>query len=283
MFVVTKIGQGYSADVQLVNRCGQLMAMKVFKQQQQSLYENEIKMMQLLSNIPGVIRVRECECDGCIMMDYAKQGNLLQYLKLQKFTEEFSRHYFKQIIQIISEIHKKGVAHRDLKLENILLDDNFNILICDFGYAIKFMDAQGKRIKINNYVGSPSTAAPEIFLQQPYHGIEADLFQLGVILFQITSGFCPFQTANIKSDQVYQLIYRKQHNKFWEIQQVDFSPELKDLIIKLLAFNPNQRLSISEIQTHPWILKSGVDDSLIVHEMSNRYQQILQISQNQEQ
>lgn len=69
------------------------------------------------------------------------------------------------MIQIISEIHKKGVAHRDLKLENILLDDNFNILICDFGYAINFLDAQSKRIKINTYVGSPSTAAPEIFLQ----------------------------------------------------------------------------------------------------------------------
>ncbi|CAK75769.1 unnamed protein product (macronuclear) [Paramecium tetraurelia] len=268
--IISKIGCGFSADVQLVSRSGELMALKVYKAKQDQLYENEIRIMNKLSHISGVIRIRESELRGCIMMDYAKYGNLLQYLQQSRLEESIARSFFKQMIFIIDKIHKMGVAHRDLKLENILLDDQYKLKICDFGFAVQYLDEQGRRIKVNDYVGTPQTAAPEIYLRQPYHPVEADLFQLGVILFQICAGSSPFHNANIKSDPNYQLIYRQQIGKFWEKHQFEFSAQLKDIIVKLLAFNPNRRLSIPEIQSHPWMQGEEADQSQIIDEMECR-------------
>ncbi|CAD8066778.1 unnamed protein product [Paramecium sonneborni] len=269
--VISKLGCGFSADVQLVQRSGELMALKVFKAQKDKLYENEIRIMNKLSHISGVIRIRESLIRGCIMMDYAKYGNLLQYLQQSRLEENIARSFFKQIIFIIDKIHKMGIAHRDLKLENILLDDQYKLKICDFGFAVQYLDEQGRRIKVNDFVGTPQTAAPETYLQQPYHPVEADLFQLGVILFQICAGSSPFHNANIKCDANYQFIYRQQTGKFWEKHQSEFSPELKDIIVKLLAFNPNRRLSISEIQSHPWMQGQEADQSSINDEMEYRW------------
>ncbi|KAM3136274.1 hypothetical protein pb186bvf_011573 [Paramecium bursaria] len=249
--IIQQIGQGYSAVVQLVQRSGELVALKVFKEKQLELFENEKRIMQLLDGIQGVVKYRE-SINNSIMMDYAKQGNMLEYLQSHKINHQQARKFFMQLIKIVQNIHLKGVAHRDLKLENILLDERFDLLLCDFGFASVFIDDKGKRIKINNFVGTPQTAAPELYLRQPYYPAEADLFQLGVILFQLCSGTSPFGQAS-QTDKAYNLIYKNQCKMFWSAHKLDFSEDLKHLIEKLLSFNPNQRLSIDEILMHPWM------------------------------
>ena len=98
----------------------------------------------------------------------------------QGLDESVARRYFKQIVQAIHYCHKLHVVHRDLKLENILVDDQFNLKLADFGFATyKSIDA------LTSYRGTMTYMAPEIKEGKTYKGTQVDLFSLGVILFII--------------------------------------------------------------------------------------------------
>ena len=111
------------------------------------------------------------------------------------FAEPFVRYYAKQMLSGINYIHNQGVAHRDLKCENIMLDEHLNIKIVDFGFAANAegRDASGKN---NTYCGTLSYMAPEIHEGRPYRGSEVDLFALSIIIFMLFAGHRPFDEAN---------------------------------------------------------------------------------------
>ena len=105
--------------------------------------------------------------------------------------EDAGRFFMNQFINVLSYFKKKKVAHRDIKLENILLDDDLNIKIADFGYATH------KSINsLESYRGSMTYMAPEIKESKTYDGCEVDIFSTGVILFIIVLGSFPFKEAN---------------------------------------------------------------------------------------
>ena len=89
-------------------------------------------------------------------------------------------------------MHGKGFAHRDLKLENILLDSNYNIKLIDFGFATQLVNPGNGSPNLTQTVGTVGYAAPEIHLMVPYKGREVDIFALGVILFIMATGHPPF-------------------------------------------------------------------------------------------
>ena len=148
-------------------------------------------MMEELSECPGVIQIASQpklnsnsneDPNKFILMEYAQQGNMLEFLQKSPLPEPISRAYFRQLLQstilfkyyiVLENIHKRNIVHRDIKLENLLLDEEFHLKVCDFGFAAKFMDQQGKKIKMNEYlnfiifyirhVGTTSTAAPELY------------------------------------------------------------------------------------------------------------------------
>ena len=95
------------------------------------------------------------------------------------------------MISAILYMHMRGVAHRDLKLENILLDENFNLKITDFGFATKIDGNNGSGL-CSQKVGTECYMAPEILLNMPYQPMVADLFAFAVILFILMSGNPPF-------------------------------------------------------------------------------------------
>ena len=102
------------------------------------------------------------------------------------------------------------VAHRDLKLENILVDNDLNLKIADFGYA-----SFQKVDLLSSYRGTFTYMAPEIKLGQTYNGIEVDLFSAGVILFILIRGIFPFKEAR-KEEFFYNMLIQGQYAEYWE-------------------------------------------------------------------
>ena len=180
-------------------------------------------------------------------------------------------------------MHKLGeVAHLDLKLENILLTDDFRVKLCDFGFS------QPTKHNCSKNLGTDGYKAPEIrklsatddesslqLLKNGYSGLSADLFALGVILFTLHYGIPPFQIADAKQDRLYKLISFKTNSsdkkaamKFFLrshpatkdlflSNSIDY--ELMDLIVSLLSENPAERpQNIDGIKAHPYFRKEEI-------------------------
>ena len=117
------------------------------------------------------------------------------------------------MLSAINYIHSKGFSHRDLKPHNILIDNQFNLKIADFGLTA---ETQGRNLQgyLTTCCGTQAFMAPEILKEQPYKGEVVDLFALGITLFWIYSGNPPFSMAT-DEDYYYGFIAREELNKFW--------------------------------------------------------------------
>ena len=137
----------------------------------------------------------------------------MEYILNNKITEEKSRQFFRQIICAIYHLHKLGIVHRDLKTENILLDENQNIKIIDFGFSNLYSMGH----YLNTYCGSPNYASPELLLRKKYIGPEVDIWSAGVVLYTIMVGKTPFQASDMLT------LYRRIINCDYSIPD-SFSP-----------------------------------------------------------
>ena len=146
--------------------------------------------------------------------------------------------YASQLVAALIAIHKSDVCHRDLKLENLVLDADFKLKVIDFGLACDLSGDAGRGF-CSRGMGSPGYLAPEILGNVDYQPIMADMFALGVIFFIMKTGFHPFKLA-IQSDPQYKLLLSGRQNLFWQMHEKNFgsafSVEFKDLIENMLAF-----------------------------------------------
>lgn len=170
--------------------------------------------------------------------------------KMGGMGESVGRFFMNQILDTLQYMHKKGVVHRDLKLENILYDDQMNLKIVDFGFATY------KNIKkLESYKGTKTYMAPEIRKKHVYDGRQVDLFSTAVILFILVNGIFPFKEA-CSEDQYYKLILSGDLDAYWtKVGGKDLSWEFRDLIIKMFNIEGKERPTIQEIRDHPWMKK----------------------------
>jgi len=156
----------------------------------------EIKIMSSLHHphIVNVYEVYENRDRIILVMECADGGELYDYINNNKLTEKEARRIFRQIVSAIKFMHQNGIVHRDLKLENLLLDQNNNAKIADFGLSNYY--SQNDLLK--TYCGSPLYASPEIVNGQPYYGPEVDCWSLGVVLYTLVYGTMPFDGTNFK-------------------------------------------------------------------------------------
>ena len=148
-----------------------------------------------------------------------------------------------------------GVCHRDIKLQNLVLDSEFNLKLIDFGMACDISGQAGTGFS-QECLGTRNYMAPEIIGQVSYQPVLADLFALGVILFIMHTGREPFEQAS-KEDQLYKLIMLNKFELFWSVHEnamgAPLSSDFKDLMQNMLAFQPYQRLNMVDVVVHPFL------------------------------
>lgn len=158
--------------------------------------------------------------------------------------ENETREYIRQICSAVDHMHKAKVVHRDIKLQNFMLDQSHNLTIIDFGLS----NSLDERELLNTQCGSPAYAAPEIFAHQDY-GAEVDIWSIGVNMYAMLAGKLPFKVENRSKNlaKLHACIL-----KGFELPPF-LSPDCQDLLCRLLDPAPAKRIKMSEIFSHPWI------------------------------
>lgn len=220
-----------------------------------ALTDHEIEIMQKFSH-PFIIEFFEKFEDEnfiYIVMELVEPGNCLNYVNSTgKLTEPVAQHYFCEILSAIDYLHNEcGLIHRDIKAENVLIDQYNNIRIIDFGFT---SEIENVNPLFATACASPAYTAPEVLRGKPQNQ-ESDVWALGVLLFAIVSGSLPFHDENMQR-MLQKIIYTEPK------YQAMFSNSLRDLIQRMLKKDPENRIKISDIYRHPWILQYNRTRSL---------------------
>ncbi|CAL1271388.1 unnamed protein product [Larinioides sclopetarius] len=214
----------------------------------------EIEALKVLNhpNICKLYQVIETEKNYFIVLEYCPGGELFDYIiERDRVTEKEAKVFFRQIIAAVAFIHEKGYAHRDLKPENLLLDNEQNLKLIDFGLCAK--PKSGMQQQLETCCGSPAYAAPELITGDNYNGNKVDIWSMGVLLYALLCGFLPFDDENVT--KLYKKIQKGRYfSPLW------LSSESKELLQQMLQVDPNKRISIEGLKTHPWIL-NGFESS----------------------
>ncbi len=261
--VLEKIGTGSFGKVFKVYHTPSQMnrAMKVVKkeatkhQDDDKKFLKEIEVLAMLDH-PSILKVLEYfydETNYYVVTELVTGGELFDHIqKIKNFSEEKAATIMTQLFSGINLLHKKGIMHRDLKLENILVEntdkDNLVIKIIDFGASNFFK----KNMNLSLKIGTPYYIAPEV-LDKDYN-YKCDLWSCGVIMYILLSGSPPFDG---RTD--HEIMSKVKLGKFdfekriWE----QISPESKHLISQMLKLDPNSRITAGAALDHPWIKKYG--------------------------
>ncbi|KAI8961139.1 hypothetical protein F5Y11DRAFT_357917 [Daldinia sp. FL1419] len=246
----------------------------------------EVAILRGISH-PNIVRLHEMsetERHIGIVLEYASGGELFDYILNHRFLKDGpARRLFAQLISGVGYLHKKGIVHRDLKLENLLLDRNRNIIITDFGFANTFDPADElteeeelnlsdrdfvKRIGLDKTkpngmrrgdlmqtsCGSPCYAAPELVVSDSlYTGRKVDVWSCGVILYAMLAGYLPFDDdpANPEGDNI-NLLYKYIVNTPLTFPEY-VTPHARDLLRRILVPSPRKRADLFEVARHSWL------------------------------
>ena len=252
------IGQGAQAKVRLCKNklTGQLYCMKIYNDviiqnpKKKMLIEKEISILKEMSH-PNIIKFIEKICSNSkiyLILEYAKGITLKSYMKNQpnqKLNEFKAKKIFIQLIFALSYLHNNKICHRDIKLDNIIIDDKLNIKIIDLGLGVHFQENK----KLNFFCGTPFFMAPEIFKKEFYYGPSVDIWSAGIVLYILLCGKLPFKSNNEKN--LKQIICNGYINF---PNYLSFS--VKDLIQKMLCVNPLNRINCNQILKHLWLFNS---------------------------
>jgi len=274
-----RIGQGAFGKVNLGLNVltGRVVAIKSFKTTPIKKFQHKMKKIQYETelmkrfnhkNITKILEVFNDEEYMLIIMEYINGGNLFSFVKKRrKLSEKMAKFLFRQIILGIQHIHSKNVVHRDIKLENILIDFDNNVKICDFGIG-KVLENEDELLY--DKCGTPMYMAPEIILANDdngYKGFPVDIWSSGITLYIMLSGSLPFNIKNKNNNKEDMALNRikDKNNIFLQNQIVNVKPkeienisiEAKNLLKGLLNKNPSKRLTCSQILNHPWLKHSN--------------------------
>ncbi|KAI3695056.1 hypothetical protein L1987_78044 [Smallanthus sonchifolius] len=196
-------------------------------------HHNIVRLQEVLANQKKIYFV----------LEFAKGGELYSKVSKHRFSEDLSRRYFQQLISAVRYCHSRGVYHRDLKLENLLLDENWTLKVTDFGLSA-LTYTQDNRL-FHTMCGTPAYVAPEILAKKGYDGAKVDIWSCGIILFVLNAGYLPFNDSNVI------VMYRKICKGEYHVPRW-MSSELKRFLSRLLDTNPQTRITIDEIINDPW-------------------------------
>jgi len=276
--IIEKIGKGYSCKVFKVKQqdinTEIFYAAKVFKVLEnnntknnlstEEMFEAEKEILNKLKNVespsPYIINIidrgsgkiirtgRETTINNYIILDYAENGCLFDYVYYpnKPLDEDLCKLFFYKIFNAIKICHDAKIFNRDIKLENILLDNNYNPKICDFGFG-----GISENGKVSGHLGTFNYMAPEIF-KSTYNGFKVDIFNLAIALYILITGKVYFTARKLNSTANF--LYQKDFVSFWgtlgDLNQ-KLTSEFKELFIKMTD-TAKIRPTINEILQDKW-------------------------------
>lgn len=249
------VGKGSFGKVMQVKKkdTGAIYAMKVLKKdhlikrKQVAHTKTERKVLASIDH-PFVVSLRfafQTDTKLYMILDYFTGGELFFHLKTQqRFSEELARFYAAEIAMALDCLHKHNIIYRDLKPENVLLDNEGHIRLTDFGLS---KDSVGTSELTHTFCGTPEYLAPEVIKGEGY-GQVVDWWSLGTLLFEMLTGLPPFFNSNLHV--MYEKILRAKL-----VFPSTLQPDAKSLLQALLERDPTKRLGaggVEEIKRHPF-------------------------------
>lgn len=254
------LGKGAYATVRLAihNETNRKFAIKTYDKYQildPQKKNNMMREIEILKKIdhPHIVKLFETVDSSKhfhLIMEYVPGVSLYTHLKSKPnncLEENEAKRIFKQILSAIEYCHSRNIAHRDIKLDNILLDVKNNVKIIDFGFSTLNSDDEKTRI----FCGTPSYMAPEIVGRKDYYSIQADIWALGILLYVMIVGKMPFKAYNDKE------LYRRIEKRMFTLP-AGGNESLKELINLMLELNPRKRPSVKALIENEWVSSSGI-------------------------
>ena len=254
-------------------------------------------------HVMGLYDVLEDEDYLLMFMPFCSSGDLFSFVQQAgQFPEPMARYWFRQILEVracdgtlfccwvpyvflvlrnaknkpssssflqgLTHLQKAGVCHRDMSLENILVDEYKTSVVIDLGMCLKIPYDDGmndgvadisagtlrRLIKPLIPCGKPNYISPEVLKsQEPFDGFAIDLWASGVILFIMLVGLPPWEFAR-EEDPRYRMVVRGGLDRMLRSWQRPVSPQATDLLQKMFRENPSERLSLCEVKDHPWLV-----------------------------
>ncbi|CAN8074767.1 unnamed protein product [Agarophyton chilense] len=270
-YILETLGVGSFAKVRLAIHCGtheryacKILDKSFIRQRDQNRHvKNEIDSLARLNhkNVVQLVDVINTAKRIYIIMELVSGGELFDVITKNRLSEPQVRFYFHQLVEGLHYCHRRGVFHRDLKLENILLSTEGVVKITDFGLSQLWagqgdgMDSVNSSFLLSTRCGSPFYVAPEVVLvkEQRYSGAKADAWACGIILYVLAAGSLPFHMKffEILSNGNNAVMLQKFIHGGINYPE-SFSEELRDLVNHLLELDPDKRYAMPAIKKHPW-------------------------------
>lgn len=224
-----------------------MISIKSLDAEQLRKLHREIDIMKSVGSHTNVVRLYQVMySDRHVMLvtEYCEGGELFEQLVTKgRLSERSSRYYFHQIIDAVKYLHSKGIVHRDLKAENLLLTSDFKcVKLADFGFSNYYSNQSF----LATWCGSPPYAAPELFEGKQYNGPKADIWSLGVVLYVLVCGSLPFDGNTL------QLLKMRVLSGKFRIPYF-MSRDCEHLIRHMLVIDPDKRFSLQQIKQHRWM------------------------------
>lgn len=192
-------------------------------------------------NMPKFYGFYRDDEDYYLVMEYIDGPNLLTYMQERMVTSRFFNTVSKQLVDVVLYLHKSGIVHRDIKLENMVWDwENQRVVLVDYGLSayIKY-SGSGDELMLGKSCGSPMYMAPELWETQPYYGRPVDMYSLGICFYTLLHGQFPYPCYD---DKVYEYLHS------YKVHYEDVGDDWVDLIKRMINHNPNQRINAENLQ-----------------------------------
>ncbi|KAL1512420.1 hypothetical protein AB1Y20_005676 [Prymnesium parvum] len=262
------IGEGSFGFVRVAQEriSQELVAVKTFEKSRikdaaaRRRIENEIRVLQRMRH-PHVVRlfeVFESAQRVHLCMEHVCGGTLYRHLTQHKrLPEPEVRRLLRQLVGAVAYLHHRFIAHRDIKLENVLLDEMKNVKLIDFGFSVL------TRTRLKVACGSPAYTAPEILKAHEYDGRLADVWSLGVLTYVMLVGRFPFSGATRK-DLSMAIMRGVFPTPSWMTRDPD------TLIRRMLVIDPTQRFNIENVRHNAWLAAAGGEHEIVTEHTEAR-------------
>lgn len=220
---------------------------KTFKSAKEVQKEIRIHRSLAHPNILKFIDFYEDESNFYIVLNLAPR-ELMDLIEIGVgLPHELAHFYFRQLVSAVKHIHAKGICHRDIKADNLLIDQNGNLLLADFGFATLYV-YKGRRRTMRSVAGSYMYMAPEV-LGGKYEGDRADIWSCGLVLLIMHAGALAWDEPTMEDPRFEAYVKLRYHN-YSPFNRIPFA--VLSLIKRMLAVDPSKRIQIADIEKSEW-------------------------------